>query len=193
MLVIESAHVDTVDAPRHASFAVPASPESARLARKMTELVVHTWTDPVEDFEATLLLLLSELFTNALRHGVDPSSGVRARIGVDLVETETGLHVEVHDPNQGESTEVIMSHASAQSESGRGLELVDELASAWGCKYTDAGKFVFFDLDDPGPEQGSTSAGDAFCLAESNSLEAVAECIEVGRDGGLSDSRAYTC
>lgn len=181
MLVIESAPVDGVDTPRHASFAVPASPESVRLARKMTELVVHTWTDPVEDFEYTLLLLLSEVFTNALRHGVDPSCGVRARIGVDLVETETGLHVEVHDPNRGKSTEVVLSHASAQSESGRGLELVDELASAWGCKYTDAGKFVFFDLDDPGTDERDGSPGEnasrhASCLASLEGLPQPGVC-----------------
>jgi anti-sigma regulatory factor (Ser/Thr protein kinase) len=162
MLMIESA---SVDAPRHASFAVPASPESVPLARKMTELVTRAWTDPVEDFADTLLLLLSELFTNAVRHGVDPSSRGRARIGVDLVETKTGLHVEVHDPNQGESRGVALSHASAHSESGRGLELVNELASAWGWKYTDTGKFVFFDLDEPGPNQGGGSARQALYLA----------------------------
>lgn len=142
MHVIDNA---TVEMPRHASFALPALPESVGLARRMTEVVLGSWTSPVDGF--TTVLLLSEVFTNALLHGVHSESGVAARIGVDLIETESGLHVEVHDPNQGSDGDVAISHPNAQSESGRGLELVDQLAAAWGCKYTDAGKFVFFDLE----------------------------------------------
>lgn len=135
---------------RHASFAVPASPESAGLARKMTEAVLHTWTTPVDDF--TTLLLLSEVFTNALQHGVEAGSGASAMICVDLVETATGLHVEVHDPDQGQHGNVAINHPAEQSESGRGLELVEELATVWGCKYTPTGKFVFFDVVALDPE-----------------------------------------
>ena len=149
MLVTENA---TTDAPRHATFAIPATPESVRLARKMTEVVLHTWTSPVDDYTTTIVL--SEVFTNALLHGVDPSSGVAARIAVDLVETTTGLHVEVHDPNQGKRGNVAVSHATAQSESGRGLELVAALSASWGCKHTPAGKLVYFDMLAPVFEQG---------------------------------------
>jgi anti-sigma regulatory factor (Ser/Thr protein kinase) len=142
MHVIDNAFLE---ARRHASFALPALPESAGLVRKLTEVVLDGWTSPVDRFTATLLL--SEVFTNALLHGVHPRSEGTARISVDLIETESGLHVEVHDPNQGSLGEVAISHANARSESGRGLELVDGLAAAWGCKYTGAGKFVFFDLE----------------------------------------------
>lgn len=154
MHVIDNA---SLEARRHASFALPALPESAGLARKLTEVVLDGWTNPVDGFTATLLL--SELFTNALLHGVHPRPEGAARISVDLIETESGLHVEVHDPNQGKHGEVAASHAPAQSESGRGLELVDELASTWGCKYTDAGKFVFFDVDGPAAELALQSPG----------------------------------
>ena len=149
MLVTENA---TTDAPRHATFAIPAAPESVRLARKMTEVVLHTWTSPVDDYTTTVAL--SEVFTNALLHGVDPDSGAAARITVDLVETTTGLHVEVHDPNQGEHSDVALRHATAQSESGRGLELVAALSASWGCKHTPAGKLVYFDMLAPAFEQG---------------------------------------
>jgi anti-sigma regulatory factor (Ser/Thr protein kinase) len=142
MRVIENAWLDM---PRHASFALPALPESVGLARKMAEVILRGWTSSVDGFTTTLLL--SEVFTNALLHGAHPCSGVAARIGVDLIETESGLHVEVHDPNQGMHSDVAISHPNAQSESGRGLELVGELATTWGCKYTEVGKIVFFDLE----------------------------------------------
>lgn len=150
-------------APRHASFTIPASPESVRLARKMTEAVLEAWASPVDGFAA--VLLLSEVFTNAVLHGVEACSGTAARIGVDLVETATGLHVEVHDPNDGKCDGVAINHPPAQSESGRGLELVEELAVAWGCKHTPTGKFVFFDVDGVDPEPSESAPAGRFCVA----------------------------
>ena len=150
MLVIEDAQVD---APRHATFAIPASPGSAGLARKLTADVLDAWTSPVDDYNTTLLL--SELFTNALEHGVDRCCAGAVRIGVDLVETETGLHVEVHDPNQGKRDGVAVIHATAQSESGRGLALVEALSASWGCKHTPTGKLVYFDMLAPAFERSA--------------------------------------
>lgn len=156
MSVIENA----AGAPRHVSFAIPAAAEYAGLARKMAEAVLHAWASPVDEF--TTVLLLSEVFTNAILHGVaSPNCGSSARIRVDLLETSTGLHVEVHDPDDGKRGSVVINHAAVQAESGRGLELVDELSAAWGCKYTPAGKFVYFDVDTAGDERGP-----AACAAE---------------------------
>ena len=166
MFVIENGQAD---APRHASFAIPASPESVRLARKMTEDVLDAWASPVDEYTTTLVL--SEVFTNALLHGVDPRSAVR--IGVDLIETETGLHVEVHDPNQGKCDGVAVGHATVQSESGRGLELVEALTASWGCKHTSTGKFVYFDMLATAVEQGGRASegirGPAACVGKSSS------------------------
>jgi hypothetical protein len=122
----------------------------------MAEAVLHAWASPVDDF--TAVLLLSEVFTNAVLHGVETCSMPSARISVDLVETTTGLHVEVHDPNEGKRDCVAINHPTAQAESGRGLELVDELSTAWGCKYTPTGKFVFFDVDGGDPEAAGIDA-----------------------------------
>ena len=180
MLVIENAQTD---APRHVSFAIPASPESVGLARKLTEDVLDAWTSPVDDYTTTLVL--SEVFTNALLHGVDPRSAAAARIGVDLVETETGLHVEVHDPNQGKHDGVAVNHATAQSESGRGLELVEALTASWGCKHTPTGKLVYFDMLAPAFEQGGEASegtcGPTACVGTSLSCR---ECGARSRIGG---------
>ena len=129
---------------RRTGFTVPALPESNQLARRLTHSVLRVWARPV-DGELTVLLL-SELFTNALRHGVNPTSELAATISVDLVETESGLRVEVHDPDQGERVGVAVAHRTLDCESGHGLELVEALSAGWGCDRTKSGKCVYFDV-----------------------------------------------
>jgi anti-sigma regulatory factor (Ser/Thr protein kinase) len=134
---------------REARFALPAAPESAGLARKMAAAVLRTWMVPVDEDAA--ILMLSEVVTNALLHAVAVRSTGAAVIGVELVERSCGLHVEVHDPDQGDGNEVAVPHGvpDQMAEFGRGLELVEALSDTWGWKSTDAGKFVFFDIDAP--------------------------------------------
>jgi anti-sigma regulatory factor (Ser/Thr protein kinase) len=130
---------------RHATFKIPAAPESAGLARKLTVAVLHSWTSGVDE-DATLLML-SELFTNALAHGVDAQAGRSARISVEVLEISCGLHVEVHDPDEG-GKKVAVTRAAplAMNEFGHGLELVEAMSADWGWKDTPGGKFVYFDV-----------------------------------------------
>ena len=140
--------VITPDVPaqlRHATFKVPAAAESAWLARKFTVAVLHSWMSRV-DQDATLLML-SELFTNALAHGVDEQAGPSARISVEVLEISCGLHVEVHDPDQcGKQVAVTRATAWEMNEFGHGLELVEAMSAAWGWKDTPGGKYVYFDV-----------------------------------------------
>jgi anti-sigma regulatory factor (Ser/Thr protein kinase) len=142
--VIESEFRDTV---RRARFAIPAAPQSAALARKMATAVLRTWAVPVDQDAA--VLMLCEVFTNAVLHAVDTRSMGVVLIGVELVERACGLHVEVHDPNQGGGNVAITHDAPQMREFGRGLELVEALSDNWGWKDTGTGKFVFFDIDAP--------------------------------------------
>ncbi|HTJ66695.1 MAG TPA: ATP-binding protein [Actinospica sp.] len=135
---------DCIEAVRRVRFLVRALPESAGHVRKRAEKILRAWECRVDLDTATLLL--DELFTNALMHGIAPGTGAAVAIGVDLVETPTGLHVEVHDPDQGTSDKVLRKPTTDDDESGRGLELVEALSAAWGCGRTSAGKFVFFEL-----------------------------------------------
>lgn len=128
---------------RHATFAIPAAPESAGLARKMTHAILRAWACEV-DFDMTILLV-DEVFTNAVLHGVGPTPGT-ARVTVELFASPRGLHVEVHDPDRGRSDAVTARRAGATSESGRGLELVEALSACWGSKDTPDGKYVYFDM-----------------------------------------------
>ena len=86
------------------------------------------------------LLLVTELVTNAIRHG---AGAVTMRAETTL---ET-LRVSVHDA--GAATP-FMCHPHPMAESGRGLVLVDALSSTWGVTpHDEDGKTVWFEVARP--------------------------------------------
>lgn len=140
---------------RRVRLTVPAAPTSVRLARRMTQAVLETWSCPVD--ADTALLLVSELVTNALLHGCAPHSPVTL-FEIDITASHDGLHVEVLDPDTADHRELAVRHAADSSESGRGLELIEALSTSWGCKTVPSGKYVYFDITTAGPEPGRASA-----------------------------------
>jgi anti-sigma regulatory factor (Ser/Thr protein kinase) len=85
-----------------------------------------------EDRRGDMLLLASEVVSNAVRHGTTPIE-LRVELG-DVVR------VMVEDSGPGEPT---ISHRTV---GGWGLRLVDELAACWGVLRTNPGKVVWFEL-----------------------------------------------
>ncbi|MET9219118.1 ATP-binding protein [Streptomyces sp. NPDC003300] len=95
-------------------------------ARHELRLAVNAWG--MTGLADTAVLVLSELFTNAVRHARGPEDR--------LVETryerltDGALRIEVHDAN---SVRPEAREPSVDAESGRGLALVDVLtAGRWG-------------------------------------------------------------
>lgn len=87
---------------------------------------------------ATAQLLASELVANAIVHG----SGNPA-LALDL--RDDCIHIEVHDADPiSDLQPLTVSHSSPR---GRGLAIVDALASSWGVRLHDEGKAVWFKLD----------------------------------------------
>lgn len=148
-------------APQQIRFTVPATLASVRVARRKATAVLDQWKIPVD--VDTAVLLLSEVVSNALQHGVRADSDDDAQIDVELAETPIGLCVTVHDPDDGEGGDVTIRHASTQSERGRGLELVQELSVSWGCTKTLDGKCVHFIIAavEQSPDGGCPKVGDA--------------------------------
>jgi anti-sigma regulatory factor (Ser/Thr protein kinase) len=83
-------------------------------------------------------LLVSELVTNAYRHGRQPAA-------LRMVRCPGGLLVEVSDSGAGMPR---LAAAAPDSESGRGLRLVEALADRWGVRTRPGGKAVWFRLAD---------------------------------------------
>jgi len=84
-------------------------------------------------------LLVSELVTNAVVHG---SPGIRLVLKVQ----RRCVRVEVSD---GTTTGPQRLETGREASSGRGLVLVDRLASRWSVEASDEGKTVWFEVDLP--------------------------------------------
>ncbi|MDT0347286.1 ATP-binding protein [Streptomyces litchfieldiae] len=118
-----------------------SSDDSPGRARKAVRNAVLAW-ECGQQIAEVAELLTSELATNAVVHAPESSAY--------LVEVDVSgrlLTVSVIDYGPGRPRVV---DAGAEEEGGRGLDMVKELAAAWGVEPAPAGgKRVFFSLDIP--------------------------------------------
>ena len=94
-----------------------------------------------DDATETAILLTSELVTNALVHGESP-------VTVAVSWSVEQIRVEVHDRSRYLPAP-WPANIAVDDEAGRGLLLVDTLATDWGFYRTPGGKAVYFTLDCP--------------------------------------------
>ena len=119
-----------------------AQPSTPARARHLVEQVLgrcglERGGDP--ELVATAVLLTSEIVTNAVRHSGGAVS-VRARCD------DHGLRVEVGDSGAGMPRVVEVVEDAI---SGRGMHLVEALATQWSTTPVDGGKIVWFELARP--------------------------------------------
>lgn len=88
-------------------------------------------------------LLLTELVTNALRHGLPP-------VIASISYRREMVRVEVCDSSDGEP---LVLHTQPDSVGGRGMRLVSSLATKWGWSEMLSGKCVWFEVH-PLEQQG---------------------------------------
>ncbi|MEE4598315.1 SpoIIE family protein phosphatase [Streptomyces sp. DSM 41524] len=101
-------------------------------AREATTRQLSAWGLDVEDVAFTTELLVSELVTNAIRYAGGP-------VGLRLIREDV-LVCEISDPS---NTQPRLRRARTTDEGGRGLFLVAQLASRWGCRYGHTGKTIW--------------------------------------------------
>ncbi|MGH3324704.1 MAG: ATP-binding protein, partial [Streptomyces sp.] len=108
----------------------PSVPRIVGVARHAAAKALTDW-GVEEDDVASAALVISELVTNAVRHGRVPGRLVELRLQYDL---EKAVTVEVSDASDHRPPTVTTrpAVADATSESGRGLLLVAALTDAWG-------------------------------------------------------------
>jgi len=95
------------------------------------------------DLEETARLLVSEAATNAVLHSASGEDGGSFEVRCRLARER--LRVEVHDAGAPQSPRRRVHHLDALT--GRGLELVDLLASRWGWSGGTAGRVLWFELE----------------------------------------------
>jgi anti-sigma regulatory factor (Ser/Thr protein kinase) len=124
------ARTQVLDPRQVAEWDVESDPAAVRRVRAAVTEHLAEWG--LEDLVDTTELILSELITNAMRHGAGP-------INVRLLHDRT-LFCEVFDHS---STSPHLRYAATMDEGGRGLFLVAQLAERWGTRYTEGGKVIW--------------------------------------------------
>ena len=113
-----------------------SAPASAAAARRFVAHMLDEWGQKPSSEVA--VLLTDELVTNAIIHA-------RSEIDVTVTLQEGGLRVDVSDASR--HLPELSNGAGDLRESGRGLHLVDRLASTWGVRPHAGGKTVWFEVD----------------------------------------------
>jgi anti-sigma regulatory factor (Ser/Thr protein kinase) len=116
------------------TYELPSRPSSARLARRLARGAMGGCAEPLVE---TAELLITELISNAVRHASSPP--------VMRIDVDSGtVRIAVSD----ESTKTPdVRHADPEDEGGRGLLLVESLATSWGWTRTTGGKQIWFTLN----------------------------------------------
>ena len=121
---------------------LPRAPKAAGAARRA--VADHFARDLDSELLASAQLLVSELVTNAVVYGQGTIT-LRAQLDTDR------LLVEVID--EGKGFERQARRQPFNELRGRGLAIVDAIASHWGIH--DGTTHVWFELERPGPRLGS--------------------------------------
>jgi anti-sigma regulatory factor (Ser/Thr protein kinase) len=117
-------------------FRHPARPAAIGRARHDVEDALNqTGLDP--HTSGDLMLLVSELVTNAVRHARSERFEVRLDVGPEK------LRLEVHDEGAGFQPEIAPTEDGT---GGYGLYIVDRLADRWGVE-RDSGGVIWLELD----------------------------------------------
>ena len=117
---------------------LPASARSVRQARNAAREAVQSFADA--ELGGNVALVTSELVTNAIVHA---GTACDLRLLMDSNGGRVVVRLEVTDGGPGEARQ---REPSTGEPGGRGLRLVDQLATRWGSAPTSDGKQVFVEL-----------------------------------------------
>ncbi|WP_369170158.1 ATP-binding protein [Streptomyces sp. R28] len=131
----------------------PDPAEVGRARRWARSRLAGSGIEVDEPLAETLILLVSELVTNAVVH-----TGCPAVLRLSLpgaAEESAPVRLEVADRSDRAP---VPRCADGDATGGRGLALVDGLADRWGWSCEGAGKRIWCELDREAESQGSASA-----------------------------------
>jgi anti-sigma regulatory factor (Ser/Thr protein kinase) len=117
---------------------LPGAPSASRWARAFAAAVLGRQHPAGE----TVVLLLSELVTNSVRHS---ASGLPGRT-VTVTVLSDGEVTRVHVTDRSGATVPALRPGVSGAEGGRGLYLVDSLAASWGFEQDGDHTTTWFEL-----------------------------------------------
>lgn len=153
---------------------LPADGRAASVARGLVRRRLHDWN--LDDLLDTAVLLTSEVVTNVILHTASAP-------GLGLVRDGAGVRVTVVD---GSPIPPRCRSHSATATTGRGMQMLQDLADAWGWAPVGAGKAVWFSLSG-----GHDPWADALGSAEPHALPAVTPAVTpspLGRYASTADT-----
>ena len=134
--------------PIRAGWMVWRLPDAVMHARRFTARTLRRWK--VEDAADAVLLVVSELVTNALVHTQGP-------VQVDLMLRGDRLRVSVSDASPRAPAKPVI--VDWESTGGRGLMLVEAMSESFGTVPVAGGKQVWSEIAVPGREPAAAGAG----------------------------------
>lgn len=135
----------------HRSISLPAAAPSVRGAREFVTATLREWR--LSLLQEDMVLLTSELVTNAILHG-----RCVVRVVVEPLDARGVVRVEVQD---GSRDVPLRMSPSRLATTGRGLNIVIAAAQSFGVVAAPRGKTVWFELATPAPLlQQADAAGD---------------------------------
>jgi anti-sigma regulatory factor (Ser/Thr protein kinase) len=123
--------------PTEGEARLPSRPESAGTARRIAQSVVLRQWGLSPTIAEHVVLLVSELVGNAVRH-----TGARC-FGMRMLRRRGRIRVEVRDPSRGLPCLMPVHELDI---SGRGLMLVNKLSDRWGVDLLPCGKTTWFEM-----------------------------------------------
>src|SRR5690606_15265000 len=132
--ILLAASVTSITVERLSSAQFPNDRTAPRLARGFVRDLL---SGEGEQLVSTVELLVSELTTNAVLHA-------HSAPHIDVKITPRAVRVDVYDTDP---TAPVMRTPDLGAAGGRGLMLLDSLATRWDIEPRDDGKVVWFELD----------------------------------------------
>jgi anti-sigma regulatory factor (Ser/Thr protein kinase) len=114
---------------------LPSTARAPQLARAFLRTALETWK--LDGLGELTELLATELVTNVVVHVHEPMT-------LRVLRGPCWLRCEVVDPSPAVPT---LQHPATGASHGRGIQLVDALATEWGVDRAENGKTVWFTVD----------------------------------------------
>lgn len=123
-----------------AEVTLPGAASSVPTARRFVESLLSAWGHP--ELGWTAAVCISELAGNAALH-------TRTTFSLSVsMSRDTQVRLEVRD---GSARVPVMRNYGTDATTGRGLRMINELASSWGVDADDGGKVIWLLLDAAAP------------------------------------------